>query len=120
MTTGERLEHWKREGAISDAQHGVLSALVRKDRFSLFLELNGLLYLGVISLVGGLGWTVSTHFERLGDVFILAVLSVLLAGSLYYCFSKAPAYANEAVESPNFILDYALYFACLILSVELG
>src|SRR2546425_7129378 len=120
MTTTERLENWKQTGIISEAQHGTLSALVRKQRFSLFLELNALLYLGVLSLVGGLGWAFSTHFEKLGDVFILGVLSTLLAGSLYYCISKASSYSNQEVESPNFIVDYVLYLACLLLSVELG
>jgi len=120
VTTLERLDSWKQSGIISDAQHGLLSELVTKRRFSLFLELNALLYLGVLSVVGGLGWTFSTHFEKLGDIFILSVLSGLLAASLYYCFSTVGAYSNEAVESPNFILDYALYLACLTLSVELG
>jgi hypothetical protein len=120
MTTVERLENWKHAGIISDAQHATLSALVRKERFSLFLELNALLYLGVLSLTGGLAWTFSTHFEKLGDVFILTLISALLAGSLYYCWSKAPAYSNQEVESPNFIFDYVLYLACLLLSVELG
>ena len=120
MSTLERLENWKQAGTITGTQYEALSALINKERFSLFLELNALLYLGVLSLVGGLAWTFSTHFERLGDVFILAVLSTMLAGSLYYCFSKAEPYSNEEVESPNFVFDYVVYLACLLLSVELG
>src|SRR6267142_5650054 len=120
MTTVERLEQWKQSGIITDAQHGTLSSLVRKERFSVFLELNALLYIGVISLVGGLGWTFKTHFASLGDAFILAVLSLMLAGSLYYCFSRAPAFSSGEVESPNFVFDYVVYLACLLLSVELG
>jgi len=120
MTTIEWLDKWKREGIISDAQCSTLSALVRNERFSVFFELNALLYLGVVSLVGGLGWTFSRHFEKLGDVFILTILSGLLALSLYYCFSKASSYSNAEVESPNFVFDYVLYLACLVLSVELG
>ena len=120
MTTVERLQSWKQAGIISDAQYESLSALVRKERFSLFLELNALLYLGVLALVGGLGWTFSSHFERLGDVFILTVLSIMLAGSLYYCFSKAAPYSNQETVSPNFVFDYVVYLACLLLAVELG
>ena len=120
MTTLDRLENWKQTGIISDSQCAMLSALVRNDRFSLFLELNALLYLGVISLVAGLGWTFATYFERLGDGFILAVLSTILAGSLYYCFSRAAPYSNQEVESPNFVFEYVIYLACLVLSVELG
>jgi len=120
MTTVERLENWKRAGVITDVQYGLLAALVRRERFSLFLEINALLYLGVLSLAGGLAWTFTTYFQRLGDFFILAALSALLAGSLYYCFSRTPAYSNSEVESPNIVFDYVLYFACLVLSVELG
>src|SRR5690348_3626329 len=68
VTTLERLETWKQSGIISEAQHGLLSGLFTKRRFSLFLELNALLYLGVLSLPVGLGWTFSTHFEKLGDM----------------------------------------------------
>lgn len=120
MTTLERLQQWRRAGTITDAQHETLSALVRKAWFSVFFELNALLYLGVLLLAGGLGWTFRTHSTSLGDAFILVTLSLLLAGSLYYCFSRAPGYSTEEVESPNFVVDYVLYLASLILSVELG
>lgn len=120
MTTLQQLEHWKQAGIIDDSQCRTLSALVRKERFSLFLELNGLLYLGVLSLAGGLGWTFRSHFERLGDVLILAVLSILLVVSLYYCWSRSARYSNQEVESSNFVVDYVLYLACLLLSIELG
>jgi hypothetical protein len=120
MTTVERLHNWKQAGIITEAQHGLLAALIRRERFSLFLEINALLYLGVLALAGGLAWTFTTYFQRLGDFFILAALSALLAGSLYYCFSRTPAYSNAEVESPTIVFDYLLYFACLVLSVELG
>jgi hypothetical protein len=120
MTTLERLEQWRRTGILSDAQHTSLSALVRKERFSLFLELNALLYLGVLSLVAGLGWTIQTHFAALGDIFVIGLLTSLLSGSLYYCFSHARAFSTEEVESPNFIFDYVVYLACLVLSLELA
>jgi hypothetical protein len=110
MSTLERLRGWRAAGIISEAQCDTLSALVRKERFSLFLEINALLYLGVLSLVAGLAWTFSTHFQKLGDVFILAVLSAMFTGCLYYCFTRPP----------GLVLDYILYLACLVLSVELG
>src|SRR5205814_1760693 len=103
MSTVERLEGWKQAGVITEAQHEVLAALVRKERFSLFAELNALLYLGVIALAGGLGWTFTTYFQRLGDIFILAVLSGLLAGTFYYVISRAAPYTNERSAAPNFI-----------------
>jgi hypothetical protein len=120
MTTVDRLNDWKQKGIITDPQHQALASLVRKERFSVFLELNALLYLGVLAVAGGLGWTFNTYFTSLGDAFILTSLSAILAASLYYCFSRALPYSRAEVESPNLIFDYVLYLGCLVLSVELG
>jgi hypothetical protein len=120
MTTLERLNGWKETGIISAAQHEILRTLVHKERFSVFVEINAFLCIGVLALVGGLGWTVQTYFNSLGDTFILAALSLILAACLTYCFSKAPAYSNLETESPNLVLDYVIYLACLVFSVELS
>ena len=89
MTTLERLDAWRDAGALSEAQHATLVALVRRERFSLFLELNALLYLGVLSLAGGIGWTVRTYFTDLGDAAVIVILTAILGWCFYYCFSRA-------------------------------
>src|SRR5258708_31718136 len=94
------LARWKRAGTISEAQHDVLAALVRRDRFSLFVELNALLYLGVLSLAAGAGWTIATYSARLGDVAILPTLTAVFGASLSYCFPHPPPYSQEQVEPP--------------------
>ncbi len=120
MTTRDRLDLWRQTGVITAEQHAALTALVRRERFSVFLEIHALLYLGVLSLAAGMGWTVQTHFTSLGDVFILGVLTLIFTLSVFYCFSRGPRYSNLEVESPNLIFDYVLYLGCLVLSVELG
>jgi hypothetical protein len=120
MNTVERLDQWRRSGVIDAAQHSELLALVGKERFSVFFELNALLYIGVLSLVAGLAWTFRTHFAALGDVFILLVPSLMMAAAFYYCFRNAPPFSAEEVESPGFAFDYVVYLSCLLLSVELG
>ncbi len=120
MTTLDRLRHWNESGIITTAQSQTLIALVRNERFSIFLELNAFLYIGVLSLVGGLGWTFQTYFTNLGDPFILTTFSLLIAGCLHYCFSRASPYMHSEVESPNLAFDYVLYLGCLILSAELA
>ena len=116
----EDLERWRSTGAIRAEQYDVLSALVRKDRFSVYVELHTLLYLGVVAVVAGVGWTIQTHFQDLGDAAILLALTITLAGSLYYCVSRGPAYSNGLVETPGFAFDYVLYLGCLVLGLELG
>src|SRR5947208_1569849 len=56
MTMVERLSRWKDDGVITTAQHEALGVIVRKDRFSVSLELNALLYLGVLSIAAGVLW----------------------------------------------------------------
>jgi hypothetical protein len=106
--------------AITGDQYVALGALARQDPFSIFIELNALLYLGVLALVGGLGWTVQTYFTNLGDAAILAALTTLLAACLYYCVSRTSAYSPEQVPAPTLAFDYVLYLGCLVFAVELG
>ena len=120
MTTGERLEYWRANRVITEAQHVTLSEIVRRDRFSVFVELNAILYIGVISVVAGIGWTFRDYVANLGDATILAILSLLMILSFGYCFLRGSAYSNDEVESPSFAFDYVLYFACLVLSATLA
>jgi hypothetical protein len=114
------LERWQAEGTITRSQLHVLASLVRKDRFSVFEELNALLYVGVVSLVAGAGWTVQTHFASLGEVAILTALTATFGACLYYCFSRGASYSNTQKESTGFAFDYVLYLGCLMFGVELG
>src|SRR6266852_2917627 len=120
MTILTGLEQWKQQGKISPEQHAQLAGLSRGEPFSLFLELNILLYAGVLAFVAGLGWTVSTWSQQLGDVVVLAVLSAILVTCLWYCFSRAPAWSPAETSSPGLIADYVLYLGSLTWSVELA
>jgi hypothetical protein len=120
VTTLERLEGWRRSGTIREEQYKTVSELVRKERFSVFLELNVLLYLGVLSFVAGAAWTVRAYFANLGDAAIVTSLTFLVGASFYYCVSRVKPYSNLQVESPNLGFDYILYLGCLLLAVELG
>lgn len=120
MTTLDRLAEWKAVGTISQEQHDTLAALVRKERVSVYLELSALLYIGVLSFVGGLGWTMRAYVANLGDAAIISLLSVIVAAAFYYAFAKVGPYANTEVESPTLALDYILYLGCLVLSAELA
>ncbi len=120
MTTLERLAEWKAVDTVNQAQHDTLAALVRKERVSVYFELSVLLYLGGLSFVGGLGWTMRSYVANLGDAAILSTLSLIVAGAFYYAFAKVGPYANTEVESPTLALDYILYLGCLVLSSELA
>ncbi|HEY6385395.1 MAG TPA: DUF2157 domain-containing protein [Candidatus Acidoferrum sp.] len=120
MTILARLEHWREQGAISPEQQAYLASLCRGEPFSLFLELNVFLYAGVLAFVAGLGWTVATWSQQLGDVLVLAILSTILAASFWYCFSRAPASSLAETPAPTAVFDYVLYLGSLVWCVELA
>ncbi len=120
MTIFVRLEHWKEQGAISPEQHVHLACLSRREPVSLFLELNILFYAGVLAFVAGLGWTVTTWSQQLGDVIVLSILSSLFAACFWYCFSHAPAWALAQTRAPNAVFDYVLYLGSLVWCIELA
>jgi hypothetical protein len=120
MTIHTRLEQWKEQGKISPEQHAHLAGLARGEPFSLFLELNVLLYAGVLAFVAGLGWTVSTWSAQLGDVLVLTILSTILAGCFWYCFSRAPEWSPGETSAPSPMFDYVLYLGSLVWLIELA
>jgi hypothetical protein len=120
MTVLERLEDWQKSGAITPAQYSAIAAIVRKDRVSLFVELHVLLYLGVASCIAGLGWTINTYFENLGDGAILVSLTLLCGAAFHYAFTRALPFSPQRVESPSLVFDYVLYLGALAFAVELG
>jgi hypothetical protein len=120
MTILTRLQQWKDQGAISTEQHVRLAGLSRGQPFSIFLELSVLLYAGVVAFVAGLGWTVTTWSQQLGDIVVLTVLSALLAACSWYCFSRARTWSPAETPAPNPIFDYVLYLGSLVWGVELA
>ncbi len=120
MTILDRLEQWRERGAISPEQYTHLASHAREEPFSLFRELNVLLYGGVLAFVAGLGWTVTTWSQQLGDILIVTVLSAILAGCFWYCFSRAPAWSRAQTPAPNMVVDYVVYLGSLVWCIELA
>jgi hypothetical protein len=120
MTILTRLEQWKEQGVISPEQHTFLAGLSRGEPFSVFLELNVLLYAGVLAFVAGLGWTITTWSQQLGDILVLAILSAILVACSWYCFSRAPAWSPAETPSPSLVFDFVIYLGCLTWSVGLA
>jgi len=120
LTTLDHLDTWRQSGAISDEQHALLASIVRKSLVSVHLELNALLYAGVLLVAGGIGWTVHDHFNQLGDMVVVLSVGALCLGCVGYCLRTAKPYSHLRVEPPNFVFDYILYLGCLALAVELS
>src|SRR5262249_33219104 len=113
-------EEWRTADLITAEQHALLLALVRKQRFPVFLELNALLYLGVVAIAGGVAWTLREHFASVGDAAGPATLTSVCAGCFWYCFTRALPYAPERVAAPTFSFDYVLYLGCLVFAAGIA
>src|SRR5262245_3202997 len=120
MTTERYLEEWRTADRITAEQHAILAALVRRQRFPVFLELNALLYLGVVAIAAGIAWTVREHFANASDAAVLVTLTGIFAGCLWYCFSRGLPYAPERVAAPTFSFDYVLYLGCLVFAAGIA
>lgn len=120
MTTLDALDKWLADGTISAAQHEAIAPVVRRERISLFAELNVLLYLGVLAFAGGLAWTASVYSDTWGDLAILLPATALLVGCFAWCALRVPPYAHTQVPTPGLAFDYVLYLGCLVFAVEVG
>ncbi len=107
------LNHWRDKGVITPEQYTLLDALSRREPFSVFIELNILLYAGVVAFIGGLAWTAETYSRQLGDLLVIAALSAILTACFWYCFSRAQPWSAAETPSPNLIFDYVLYLGAL-------
>jgi hypothetical protein len=116
MTTAERLEAWRDAGVITTEQHATLTFLARRDWFSLYVEIHALLYIGVVSMVAGFVWTFRDSLANLGHAAILSCFAALIALSFSYCFTRGGPYSHAEVEQPTIVVDYVLYFGCLMFS----
>lgn len=116
MTTVERLEAWKAAGVITPEQHASLTYLSRRDWFSLYVEIHALLYIGVVAMVAGFVLTFRESLANLGHLAILSMFAALIGASFYYCFTRGRPYSHDEVEQPSIVLDYVLYFGCLMFS----
>ena len=116
MTTLERLDAWKQAGVITPEQHASLTYFSRRDWFSLYVEIHALLYIGVVAMVAGFVWTFRESLAGLGHAAILSMFAALIGASFYYCFTRGRPYSHDEVEQPSLVLDYVLYFGCLMFS----
>src|SRR5262249_57348597 len=119
MATERYLEEWRTADLITAEQHALLLTIVRRQRFAVFLELNALLYLGVVAIAGGIGWTLREHFATAGDAVVFVTLAAIFAGCLWYCFTRALPFSPEQVAAPTFSFDYILYLVCRLLLAKI-
>ena len=120
MKTITLLTDLNRQGILTDEQLHALSDIHLKKRFSLHRELKACIYVGVLFILTGLGFTIKQYYTHLGDIAIVGSLSTFAMAAFIYCFMKGNAYSSEAVESPHMAFDYVLFFGCTVYSLDIA
>jgi hypothetical protein len=116
----DRLEAFRRDGVLSDAQARALSSLESNDPVSLRAETRVLMYAGVLFVAAGAAATVKAYFTAWGPWAIVGSLTVAAAACLAYVFRRADPWSPARVPAPTAGFDYALFLACLLISVDVG
>ena len=95
----------------TDTLHAI-EAFEAKKPFSLYWELNTLLYLGVLLLNIGLGVLIYQNINTVGHAILVALIGAASAGCLGYCIWRRPAFSWGEQESPTPYYGYILMLGC--------
>jgi Predicted membrane protein (DUF2157) len=94
------------------------AALIRADEaqrpFSLHRELRLLLYLGIVTLSGGLGVLIYANIEHIGHGVVVAVIALLMLLCLGYAARHRQPFTWAEATKAGFLPDYALLLGCLL------
>lgn len=102
------------KGFISTEQYEKIDLVTSGKVVSIFYELHGLLYLGVLLFTGGIGVLVYQNIGDLGHLVSIGLLVVLTVGCFIYIFRKGPAYSNSEVSGPTLYFSYVVLLASLL------
>jgi hypothetical protein len=109
-----------RAGELSSGQLDVLAEIHLKKRYSVHQELRAAIYIGVLFITAGVGFTIKQYFAQMGDIAIIGSLTSGALAAFLYCFLKGKPYSSDEVESPSILFDYLLFFGCTLYAADIG
>jgi len=74
--------------------------------FSLFREVNFLLYAGVLILAAGLGILVYKNLDTIGHLILIVLIFLVSVGSLVYSNLRYPKFSLQKTEAPDLFFPY--------------
>lgn len=114
------LREMHRAGELSSGQLDVLAEIHLKKRYSVHQELRAAIYIGVLFITAGVGFTIKQYFAQMGDIAIIGSLTSGALAAFLYCFLKGKPYSRDEVESPSILFDYLLFFGCTLYAADIG
>ncbi len=120
MTFPGLLKKLRDEQKINAGQADLLLDLHERQIIPVHRELRFFLYFGVLLIVAGAGLTIKQYFVHLGDIAIIASLTLCCAAAFVYCFWKGSPFSRREVASPDMAFDYVLFFGCALFSMDIA
>ena len=109
-----------RRGVLSADQTARLGRVARGELVSVRLELQALLYAGVLLVTTGAGLLVAEHRERIGPTVVAAALGLAAAGCLTWVARRAPPFTWRETAAPHLAYDYILLLGALLAAADLA
>lgn len=98
---------WLTEQNLASEADVLVLEKARNDRpFSLFREVNFLLYAGILILGSGLGTLIYKNIDTIGHLALIALLFLASLGCLVYSHLKYPPFTTEKLTPPNLFYPY--------------
>jgi hypothetical protein len=120
MTFSGLLKKLRDEQKINAGQADILLDLYERRIIPVHRELRFFLYFGILLIVAGTGLTIKQYFVHLGDIAIIASLSLCCTAAFVYCFWKGSPFRFGEVPSPNIAFDYILFLGCALFSMDIA
>jgi hypothetical protein len=108
------------ENVLSAGQAALFERVARRRLVSVRLEIQALLYAGVLLLTSGVGLLVAEHHRDIGPMAIAGGIALAGAACLFWVIREAAAFSWGEVRSPNVAFDYVLLLGLLLLASDLA
>lgn len=108
------------EQNINAGQADLLLGLYERRIIPVHRELRFFLYFGILLIVAGVGLTIKQYFIHLGDIVIIASLTLCCLAAFVYCFWKGLPFSIGEVPSPHIAFDYVLFLGCALFSMDIA
>jgi hypothetical protein len=108
------IETLLQSGLISEEKAEQISIYEQDKKFSLHVELQTILYAGVLLFTTGTGILIYKNIDTIGHQVIIGLLAVVTAGCFYYCSKQSPPFSFGKVTHESLFYDYILLGGCLL------
>jgi hypothetical protein len=113
-------EKLNRRGLISNRSMENVIRESGKKQYSLYWELNIILYLGILLLTSGLGILIYSKINQIGHLTVIFSIAALTAITYFICYRRKLPFSIHKVESKSIFLDYLLVLSCLCFVIFTG